>query len=164
MAVSGPTQPCGLRHCRSRHGSSRSPTPRSPRSARPIWNFPVPVGTKIFCMARGTKIPTIESKALSIAIKRAMTTRDMRGPALADALGVPYGTLRKILELNTVADYEQLQRISTALRTPLAQIIADADELSKDPEVISDFETSHEDINIDKWADRIKIEDSIKTR
>lgn len=164
MAVSGPTQPCGLRHCRSRHGSSRSPTPRSPRSARPIWNFPVPVGTKIFCMARGTKIPTIDSKALSIAIKRAMTTRDMRGPALADALGVPYGTLRKILELNTVADYEQLQRISTALRTSLAQIIADADELSKDPEVISDFETSHEDINIDKWADRIKIEDSIKTR
>lgn len=115
-------------------------------------------------MARGTKIPTIESKALSIAIKRAMTTRDMRGPALADASGVPYGTLRKILELNTVADYEQLQRISTALRTPLAQIIADAEELGKDPEVISDFETSHEDINIDKWADRIKIEDSFKTR
>lgn len=51
-----------------------------------------------------------------------------------------------------------------ALRTPLAQIIADAEELSKDPEDISDFETSHEDINIDKWADRIKIEESIKTR
>ena len=108
-------------------------------------------------MARGTKIPTIESKALSIAIKRAMTTRDMRGPALADASGVPYGTLRKILELNTVAD-------STALRTPLAQIIADADELSKDPDVISDFEATHDDIDIDKWADRIKTEDSIKTK
>lgn len=47
---------------------------------------------------------------------------------------------------------------------PLSQIITDADELSKDPEVISDFETSREDINIDKWADRIKIEDSFKTR
>lgn len=47
---------------------------------------------------------------------------------------------------------------------PLSQIITDADELSKDPEVISDFEASHEDIDIDKWADRIKIEDSIKTR
>lgn len=47
---------------------------------------------------------------------------------------------------------------------PLSQIITDADELSKDPEVVSDFETSHEDIDIDKWADRIKIEDSIKTR
>ena len=70
----------------------------------------------------------------------------------------------RLVSKHTVADYEQLQRISTALRTPLAQIIADAEELSKDPEDISDFETSHEDINIDKWADRIKIEESIKTR
>lgn len=115
-------------------------------------------------MARGTKIPTIESKALSIAIKRAMTTREMRGPALADASGVPYGTLRKILELNTVADYEQLQRIANALRMPLSQIITDADKLSEDPDVISEFEASHEDIDIDKWADRIKNEDSIKTK
>lgn len=115
-------------------------------------------------MATGKEIPTIESKALSIAIKRAMATRELKVKSLAEKSGVPYGTLRRILELNTVADYEQLQRISTALRTPLAQIIADADELSKDPEVVSDFETSHEDIDIDKWADRIKIEDSIKTR
>lgn len=111
-------------------------------------------------MATGKKIPTIESKALSIAIKRAMATRELKVKSLAEKSGVPYGTLRRI----TVADYEQLQRISTALRTPLAQIIADADELSKDPEVVSDFETSHEDIDIDRWADRIKIEDSIKTR
>ena len=115
-------------------------------------------------MATGKKIPTIESKALSIAIKRAMATRELKVKSLAEKSGVPYGTLRRILELNTVADYEQLQRISTALRTPLAQIIADADELSKDPEVVSDFETSHEDIDIDKWADRIKSEDFIKTR
>lgn len=77
-------------------------------------------------MATGKKIPTIESKALSIAIKRAMATRELKVKSLAEKSGVPYGTLRRILELNTVADYEQLQRISTALRTPLAQIIADA--------------------------------------
>lgn len=113
-------------------------------------------------MATGKKIPTIESKALSIAIKRAMATREIKGPALAAKSGVPYSTLRKIFDLNTVA--EQLHRIADALKMPLSQIITDADELSKDPEVISDFETSREDINIDKWADRIKIEDSFKTR
>ena len=115
-------------------------------------------------MATGKKIPTIESKALSIAIKRAMATREIKGPALAAKSGVPYSTLRKIFDLNTVADYEQLHRIADALKMPLSQIITDADELSKDPEVISDCETSREDINIDKWADRIKIEDSFKTR
>ena len=115
-------------------------------------------------MATGKKIPTIESKALSIAIKRAMTTRELKVKALAQISGVPYGTLRRILELNTVADYEQLQRISTALRTPLPQIIEDADQISKDPDVIAEFEASQEEIDIDKWADRIKNEDSIKTK
>ncbi|MGE8596947.1 hypothetical protein [uncultured Bifidobacterium sp.] len=57
-------------------------------------------------MGKSSKVPTIESKALSIAIKRAMATRDMKVKPLAEASGVPYGTLRRILELNTVADYE----------------------------------------------------------
>ena len=114
-------------------------------------------------MATGKKIPTIESKALSIAIKRAMATREIKGPALAEKSNVPYSTLRKIFDLNTVADYEQLQRIADALKMPLSHII-DADELSKDPDIISDFEASHENIDIERWADRIKAEDTITTK
>lgn len=114
-------------------------------------------------MARGAKIPTIESKALSVAIRRAMVTRDMSGPALAKASGVPHGTLRRILELNTVADYEQLQRIAAALRMPLPQIIADAETLARDPEVIAEFDGGERDpVDLDAWADRIKAEDAAK--
>lgn len=91
------------------------------------------------CMASAKKIPTIESKALSIAIKRAMVTRDMKAPALAKESGVPYGTLRKLLELNSVADYEQLRRIAEALRMPLSEIIEDAENLAEDPDVIADW-------------------------
>lgn len=91
-------------------------------------------------MATGMKIPTIESKALAIAVKRAMATRDMKTPKLAEESGVPYGTLRKILELNTVADYEQLSRISSALKTKLSDIVADAEGLTTDEEIINDFE------------------------
>lgn len=86
-------------------------------------------------MAKGAKIPTVESKSLSIAVKRAMAARDIKTPALAKESGVPYGTLRRILELNTVADYEQLQKIATALRMPLSHIIADAERLAQDPEI-----------------------------
>lgn len=91
------------------------------------------------CMASAKKIPTIESKALSIAIKRAMVTRDMKVPALAKESGVPYGTLRKLLELNSVADYEQLRRIAEALRMPLSDIVQDAENLAEDPDVIADY-------------------------
>lgn len=86
-------------------------------------------------MAKGAKIQTVESKSLSIAVKRAMAARDIKTPALAKESGVPYGTLRRILELNTVADYEQLQKIATALRMPLSRIIADAERLAQDPEI-----------------------------
>lgn len=137
------------------------------------------------CMASAKKIPTIESKALSIAIKRAMVTRDMKVPALAKESGVPYGTLRKLLELNSVADYEQLRRIAEALRMPLSEIVQDAENLAEDPDVIADYR--HENgldapaksaravddanaalagadngIDIDAWADRIKVEDSVR--
>lgn len=91
------------------------------------------------CMASAKKVPTIESKALSIAIKRAMVTRDMKVPALAKESGVPYGTLRKVLELNSVADYEQLRRIAEALRVPLSEIVEDAENLAEDPDVIADY-------------------------
>lgn len=120
-------------------------------------------------MPTGKKTAAIESKALSIAIKRAMAVRDFKTRSLAIESGVPYGTLRRILELNTVADYEQLRKIAEALRMPLSSIIADAEHLTKDAGVIEDYqatdnrETSsdHENIDIDAWADRIKAEDSI---
>ena len=82
-------------------------------------------------MPTGKKTATIESKALSIAIKRAMAVRDFKTRSLAIESGVPYGTLRRILELNTVADYEQLRKIAEALRMPLSSIIADAEHLQK---------------------------------
>lgn len=68
-----------------------------------------------------------------------MVTRDMKVPALAKESGVPYGTLRKLLELNSVADYEQLRRIAEALRMPLSEIIEDAENLAEDPDVIADW-------------------------
>ncbi|MEF2736698.1 MAG: helix-turn-helix transcriptional regulator [Bifidobacterium choerinum] len=136
-------------------------------------------------MASAKKIPTIESKALSIAIKRAMVTRDMKVPALAKESGVPYGTLRKLLELNSVADYEQLRRIAEALRMPLSEIVQDAENLAEDPDVIADYRHENgldtpaasasavEDANtaladadngIDIYdlAERIKAEDSVR--
>lgn len=82
----------------------------------------------------------MESKALSIAIKRAMATRDLKTPGLAIASTIPYGTLRKILELNTVADYEQLRKIAIALNIPLSEIVADAERLASDQGVIDDFQ------------------------
>lgn len=113
-----------------------------------------------------------------------MVTRDMKVPALAKESGVPYGTLRKLLELNSVADYEQLRRIAEALRMPLSEIVQDAENLAEDPDVIADYRHENgldtpaasasavEDANtaladadngidIDAWADRIKAEDSV---
>lgn len=90
-------------------------------------------------MATGRRTPTIESKALSIAIKRAMAMRDIKTPALAEESGVPKSTLRKVLELNSVADYEQLRRLAKALRMPLSKIIDDAEKIVDDPDVITDY-------------------------
>lgn len=120
-----------------------------------------------------------------------MAVRDIRTPALAKESGVPYGTLRRILELNSVADYEQLRRIAEALRMPLSEIVEDAENLAEDPDVIADYheETSSDvpstdatsadvdttpadeanaaladtdnGIDIDAWADRIKAEDAV---
>ena len=109
-----------------------------------------------------------------------MATRDLKTPGLASASTIPYGTLRKILELNTVADYEQLRKIAVALNIPLSEIVEDAERLASDPGVVDDFresassdtskspvvdeqspEANHEDIDIDAWANRIKAEDSV---
>lgn len=65
--------------------------------------------------------------------------REIKTPALAKESGVPYGTLRRILELNSVADYEQLRRIAEALRMPLSEIIEDAENLAEDPDIIADW-------------------------
>lgn len=90
-------------------------------------------------MAAGSRKTTVESKALSIAIKRAMAIRGLKTPGLAKASSIPYGTLRKILELNTVADYEQLRKIAIALGVPLSAIIADSEKLVKDPGIVEDY-------------------------
>lgn len=91
-------------------------------------------------MASTTKIPTIRSKSLTVAIRRGMALRDMRPRELAEESGVPYGTLRRILELNTVADYEQLSKIASALRLPLSGIITDAEELCEDADFVRDYQ------------------------
>lgn len=91
-------------------------------------------------MASTTKIPTIRSKSLTVAIRRGMALRDMRPRELAEESGVPYGTLRRILELNTVADYEQLSKIARALRIPLSGIVTDAEELCEDADFVRDYQ------------------------
>lgn len=92
-----------------------------------------------------------------------MVTRDMKVPALAKESGVPYGTLRKLLELNSVADYEQLRRIAEALRMPLSEIIEDAENLAEDPDVIADWREENglptADAAIDEDAERASADD-----
>ena len=58
---------------------------------------------------------------------------------IGETSGIPYGTLRKILELNTVADYEQMAKIADALHMPLSKIIEDAEKLATDPDIIAEF-------------------------
>lgn len=91
-------------------------------------------------MASKAKIPTISSKSLTVAIKRAMTLRDIKPRALAEESGVPFGTLRRILELNTIADYEQLSKIAAALRLPVSSIVSDAEELCEDADFVRDYQ------------------------
>lgn len=109
-----------------------------------------------------------------------MAVRDIRTPALAQESGVPYGTLRRILELNSVADYEQLRRIAEALRMPLSEIVEDAENLAEDPDVIADWReennlnvdpadeanaalaSADNGIDIDAWANQIKAKDSVR--
>lgn len=69
-----------------------------------------------------------------------MTLRDIKPRELAAESGVPFGTLRRILELNTVADYEQLSKIAEALRLPLSNIIIDAESLCDDADFVSDYQ------------------------
>ncbi len=114
-----------------------------------------------------------------------MAVRNIRTRSLAEESGVPYGTLRRILELNTVADYEQLRKIADALRMPLSSIIADAERLTQDEGVVEDYLSSelapertnnrdinaarnllrqgNDDIDIDSWANQIKAENSMRT-
>ena len=68
-----------------------------------------------------------------------MATRGFKTKSLAEASKVPYGTLRRILELNTVADYEQMAKIADALHMPLSKIIEDAEKLAMDPDIIAEF-------------------------
>lgn len=108
-----------------------------------------------------------------------MALRDMRPRELAKASGVPFGTLRRILELNTVADYEQLSKISDALKLPISQIVQDAEDLCKDKDFIADWReennlnvdpaddanaalaSADNGVDIDAWADRIRVEDAV---
>lgn len=66
---------------------------------------------------------------MSIAIKRSMAIESMSTPKLAKAAGIPYPTLRKVFELRSVVDYEQLRKIAAALNTPVSKIVEDAENL-----------------------------------
>lgn len=72
-----------------------------------------------------------------------MVTRDMKTPTLAKESGVPYGTLRKMLELNSVADHEQLRRIAdyrqeNSLDAPTAAYADDASAAFADTRAYGD--------------------------
>lgn len=75
-----------------------------------------------------------------------MAIRSISVRTLAKLSGVPYGTLRKIMDLNTVADYEQITKIANALHVPADAIVKDAEALSKDPDVVADW---REENNLD---------------
>lgn len=109
-----------------------------------------------------------------------MAIRSVSVRALAKISGVPYGTLRKIMDLNTVADYEQITKIANALHIPAEEIIKDAEALSEDPDVIADWREENglptvdaatdadvavadadNGIDIDTWANEIRAQDVI---
>ncbi|MCI1902031.1 MAG: hypothetical protein LKI93_04800 [Bifidobacteriaceae bacterium] len=86
-------------------------------------------------MGTNSREVTKESKALVVAIKRAMAVKDMRTPGLAKKAEIPYSTLRKIMEGRSVADYEQLRKIAISLNTKASVISADAEQLIEKGEI-----------------------------
>lgn len=84
------------------------------------------------------------------------------------------------MDLNTVADYEQITKIANALHIPAEEIIKDAEALSEDPDVIADWREENglptvdaatdadvavadadNGIDIDTWANEIRAQDVI---
>lgn len=65
--------------------------------------------------------------------------KNLKVPGLAKLSNIPYGTSRRILELNTVADYEQMSKIAEALHIPLSKNAEDAENLASDSEIVAEF-------------------------
>lgn len=99
----------------------------------------------MFHMGTKSRKISIESEALAKAIKRAMVTRGMSTPALAKSSGVPYATLRKILELNSVADYEQIRKIADALMMSAWRIVEDAETLIENGDLAVNLDAISDD-------------------
>lgn len=64
-------------------------------------------------------------------------------PGPAKLSGITYSTLRRILELNTVADYGQMSKIAEAPHTPLSKIAEDTENPAKDPKIIAEFDAGY---------------------
>ena len=50
-----------------------------------------------------------------------------RNPALAEKSGVPLSTLRKILKLQSVADFEQMRKLADALGIKVSDLVSRAE-------------------------------------
>ena len=51
-------------------------------------------------------------------------------PALAEKSGVPLSTLRKILKLQSVADFEQMRKLADALGIKVSDLVSRAESIA----------------------------------
>ena len=70
------------------------------------------------------------SMALAKAIESYGAEAGIKNPALAEKSGVPLSTLRKILKLQSVADFEQMRKLADALGIKLSDLVSRAESIA----------------------------------
>lgn len=70
------------------------------------------------------------SEALKRAIESYEAEIGIKTPELSKRSGIPLSTLRKILTMKSVADFEQTQLIATALGIRASQLMARAEDIA----------------------------------
>ena len=70
------------------------------------------------------------SMALAKAIESYGAEAGIRNPALAEKSGVPLSTLRKILKLQSVADFEQMRKLADALGIKVSDLVSRAESIA----------------------------------
>lgn len=123
-----------------------------------------------------------EATAKAIAAERSAAGLTIK--ELSEKSGVPERTLIRMLKnerdikvtqiaqlaevfgINPHELIEEAERfIARATRNEARERASqNAEDLSEDPDVIGEFGSSREEIDIDAWAERIKAEESAKTR
>jgi transcriptional regulator with XRE-family HTH domain len=81
------------------------------------------------------QVPLQNSHALVTAMDMERAKTGMSVRKLSEISGIPYGTLRKIEEFKTVADMEQIKKLSTALHMPMSKLIRKSEQLIEEGDI-----------------------------